>query len=61
MAYVNVAEWSPDQVAEWLKGKKSLIKKISTYIKLVNKSSPVLSYCSYGNLILYISKLKFIF
>lgn len=57
MAYVNVAEWSPDQVAEWLKGKKSLIKKISTYIKLVNKSSPVLSYCSYGNLILYISKL----
>lgn len=21
MAYVNVAEWSPDQVAEWLKGK----------------------------------------
>lgn len=22
MAYVNVAEWSPDQVSEWLKGKR---------------------------------------
>lgn len=22
MAYVNVAEWSPDQVSEWLKGEE---------------------------------------
>lgn len=21
MAYINVAEWSPDQVTDWLKGK----------------------------------------
>lgn len=24
MAYVNVAEWKPDQVTDWLKGKKQL-------------------------------------
>lgn len=22
MAYINVAEWSPDQVTDWLKGKR---------------------------------------
>lgn len=29
MAYVNVAEWKPDQVSEWLKG-KILLKREST-------------------------------
>lgn len=24
MAYVNVAEWKPDQVTDWLKGKEQL-------------------------------------
>lgn len=25
MAYVNVKEWSPDQVTEWLRGKTTII------------------------------------
>lgn len=35
MAYINVAEWTPDQVTDWLKGikKETNFNYVEVYIK----------------------------
>lgn len=35
MAYVNVAEWKPDQVTDWLKGKEQLHILYSIITRLI--------------------------
>lgn len=41
MAYVNVADWKSDQVADWLKGKLKL--NLITSINNQNKSTNILN------------------
>lgn len=38
MAYVNVAEWKPEQVTEWLKGRIQLLRNVTSCFPLFKET-----------------------